>query len=341
MSQFNQTDTMIKRDRLGRVLVAFGAPLLVMAVGYTFGAMLAGLFGIPQFIGIAAGIGAATFPAGWIFLRSLITNDAVAAFVTVDLLTDELVSYGPGFHFAFPWEKRSGANNVNLAEAAERYTLSVQAEKGGTLNLVWSVRLRPDINRLPEFLSGVASIASEIGGIISAEIIKYSKGMELRQLLNGLAELNNHLQQVFVHGRSGDDGSSPFEQRFGVMIGDVTVEEILPSKEVQETMSALTESAVIDDIVARSFGYDDTKLLREAVKTGDVTQDEVNRRRTQTMAMSGNLQGMDLKEHTFNLRVDGLNEISPEVAAALAAGLGIMRNANAGKNVGKQTRKGG
>ncbi len=350
MSKFNQIDDTVDRDRVSRMIVAVASPLLAVLLGYMVGVSFAAFFGLPLVIGYTGGLGLGAFVGVWLISKSYITNGTVVAFVTLNpLITafgsgNPLVTYGPGFHFCYWWEKRDGGNTVDLGEAAETYSAVIQVPSG-KFTVKYSVRLRPDIERLPEFLSGVASIAAELGGIISAQIIDFvnikndhGRPLTISEAIASLAKLNGYLKCEFEHGKVHGDDASDFEKRFGVMIGDVTAEEILPSKEVQETMSAVTEAEVIDKIVANSFGYDDVKALRAAVLAKEVKDEEINRRRTQTLAMSGNLQGMDLKEHTFNLQIQGLNDIDPALIHAITAAapaLAAVAHTLGGKNGAK------
>jgi hypothetical protein len=159
-SEYNQKDLDVTRERGLRKVVALMSAPLTLLLGYLFGIAFTGFFGLPSMLGTSIGLGIGALGVMWLVPRLYVVNDAVSAFVTVDLLSDELVSYGPGFHWSFPWEARSGANNVALDEAAESFTFTVQT-KTGTLNGKGSFRLRPDIQKLPEFLAGVASVAAE------------------------------------------------------------------------------------------------------------------------------------------------------------------------------------
>lgn len=335
---------MVERDRFTRMVVAMISPVVAILLGYMIGVTFASFFHFPLVLGYTVGLGLGAFIAVWFISKSYITNGTVVAFVTLNPLVtafgsgSPLVSYGPGFHFCYWWETRDGGNTVDLGEAAETYTATIQVPSG-KFTVKYSVRLRPDIQRLPEFLSGVASIAAELGGIISAKVIDFMKTKTVTSAIASLAELNEYLKSEFEHGKVHGDDASDFEKRFGVMIGDVTAEEILPSKEVQETMSAMTEAEVIDTIVAKSFGYDDVKSLRTAVESNLVKSEEVNRRRTQTLAMSGNLQGMDLREHTFNLQIQGLNDIDPKLVNAISTAAPALA-AVARSLGGKTSRKG-
>lgn len=324
-NEINQTDSLIiDRSREVRAVVAIASLVALFIAGIMVGGGFAVFFKLPAILGTGAGLALGGLLVMWILPKIYIVNSAVSAFVTIDLFATlfggnkSLVTYGPGFHFCFPWEKREGDNTVDLTEAAEGFPFKVQAI-GGNLDGKYSVRLRPDITRLPEFLAGVAAVAADLGDLITAEIVADLSNQEVNTALKNVAALNKKLADKFKHGERQGEEASAFEERFGVIIGDVTVSELMPSKEVSETMSAQTESAVIDDIVAKSFGKDTIRDLQASVDAGVISQDEVNRRRNQTMAMSGNLQGMDFSESTFNLRISGLDKVDPALAEAITA----------------------
>lgn len=317
--EYNQTDAMITtRDNGSRLAVAVGSVIFTLIAGYLLGKGFAAFFKLPGLLGTSMGLGLSGLGLLWLIPRLYVINNAVSAFVTIDLLTSELVTYGPGFHFCFPWEKRSGSNAVDLSEAAENFSFEVQTPTGN-LKGEFSIRLRPDITRLPQFLSGVASVAADIGDIIKAYILTYFSEKPLINALKDTDALNKKMEEDFKHGKTQGERASEFEKRFGVILGDITVSKLMPSGALQETMSAQTESTVIDSIVAASFGKKTMEDLQAAVDAKIISQDEVNRRRNQTMAMSGNLQGMDFSESTFNLRVSGLDNIDPAIAEAIAA----------------------
>jgi hypothetical protein len=349
MSEFNQTDSMVGRDRLPRAVVAVGGPFLIVFLSFLIGAGLFTFFDLPTFIGAGAGLFLGGFGAIWLFCRSYVTNPAITAFMTVDPLValiggeDPHVTYGPGFHFAYPWEQRDAGNTVSLAEAAENFEVKIAGPTGG-FTLKYSARLRPDIRRIPEFLGGVASVASDLGDLISAEIIAVMANKPVQEALLHVPPLNESLRNKFAHGETQGSDVTGFEERFGVIIGDVTIGEITPSKEVEETMSAVTESAIIDEMVYRSFGFKSTTALRKAIESGTVKAEEVDRRRHQAMAMSGNLQGMDLKEQTFNLRVQGLDNVDPGLVSAITAmapavAAALTKTTGSGGGTSKPARK--
>ncbi|HEU4677332.1 MAG TPA: hypothetical protein VFS75_01285 [Candidatus Paceibacterota bacterium] len=327
-----QTDDLVKRDRFGRAVVTWSSPVVFVFLGYVAGTFTSVLLHLPYFIGQSLGLTCGTYAAGIALSRSFVRNDATIAFITVNPLAslfgkNPLVVYGPGTHFCYWWEQRSADNVVSLVEATEPFTAVVQTGSG-TVTFQGSTRLRPNICELHQFISGAAAAASNITGLIIAHIVGFTgasdggnKPKPLLEVLKNIGGLNDELRKEFKEGRAGSKVSD-FERRFGVIVGDTTVEKILPSEDVQKTMSAVTESEVMDTMVAKSFGCASYEELVKKVEDGTFNWATVNQVRTQKMAASGNLQGMDLKDHTFNLNVNGLDQLSPEAAAAFASVLG-------------------
>ncbi len=317
--EFDQRDKDIKdRDRASRTLVVIASLLLATLGCYFLGSWLGKFFRLPGTnTPMVLGLGLAGLTTILLLPRLFVYNYAVSAFMTIDLLTDEHVSYGPGLHPSFPWEARDAANNINLDEVPEKYVHEIIL-KDGKIQLEISARLRPDITMIPVFISGVGSAAEDLGGIITSNLTAYytKTDMGVQEARRSSDPVNEHLEQTFQHG-IGD--TSEFERRFGLIVGDVTVGGIKVTAEVEETIGALTESRIIDQIVAESYGCETMKQIEEKIARGELDREDVNRRRTQAMAMSGNLQGMGLTESTTNFRLQGLDKVDPALATAIAS----------------------
>jgi regulator of protease activity HflC (stomatin/prohibitin superfamily) len=156
----------------------------------------------------------------------------------------------------------------------------------------------------------------------------------VKQALGQLKILNDALARYFKHGAQQREDASDFEKRFGVIIGDVTVSELLPSKEVQKAMDGASESAALDEIVMRNLGYPSIEAVHEAVKAGKLTSDQVREATENAMAMTDNLHGLDLKRQTFTLRLQGDTDLI-DAARAIAtspAGPAILGALTKGAN---------
>jgi len=338
IEETRQLDKQITRDRPSRLIVMILSLILLPILGFLLGMGFMAILGFPLIIGKAAGAALGTYAAAWILPRSIINNGAVEAFITTNpvasfLNQDPLVFYGPGWHFCYWWEDREERNTVNLEEVTERFDGEVQTREGQVI-LTGAVRLRPDICHLHEFVSGAGSAAEDIKGLVVAHTLRFlgTDDASLIKILSSTGALNEELMRKFKHGDTQNDDISDFEERFGLIVGDVTVEKVLPSKQVQETMSAVTEARVIDEIVARSFGVKDVRALERKIKAGTITRKDVTLRRNQTLAMSGNLQGMKFDSTTtdFNLNIEGLKDMPPELVRAFGEAATVAGAARAG-----------
>ncbi len=343
-SEYNQTDSMIKRDRTSRAIVAIGSPIAVLILFYFGSKEFAAWYQISELLCMIVGVIIGINFAVWIYQRSIIDNGGTQAFRTLNPvisflnLGDGSILYGPNKHFAYWWESRAQANSINLKEVAESFEADVQVNPG-TIHMKYSVRLRPDIKLIPEYLGGVASVAAELGDIISAEIIKLMSAKTVPEAMQSVPQLNTELSQKFKHGTAQDPKVSDFEARFGVIIGDVTVGEILASEEVQETMNAVAEGEIINQIILNGFGMKTQEELRQAIAKGTIQQRDVDRARTQAHALSGNPLGMTVSEQNFNLNVTGLDKLDPNLVQAITAAAGAVV---AGKNIATESKsKGG
>ena len=276
------------------------------------------------------GLGLSVLALTWLIPLLYVTNGAIYAFVTVDLLNKELVSYGPGFHFAFPWEARDGANNVSLKEVEGTFDFEVQTETG-TLKGKGSFRLRPDINCLPSFLAGAGTIAAELSDIVSTECVKYLGQKKVMEALKDLGALNECLKKHFTHGASS---ITPFEKRFGVMVGDVTVSKLMPSDEVQKALDGRAEQAALDHVIARNLGYPSMEEVHKAVKRGKLTPEQVAYANENALALTDNLGTMKVERHSHTVHLRADENAAAAVAAvgpAIGAGLAHLTPPKSGK----------
>lgn len=351
--QLYATDSLLKRNRGGRlvilvvyILISFLIPLIGWRIAndwFSYG-MIGG------FIGVAVQI----IVLGSTLDRFFVKVGALRAFVTVDLLRaffrrksidgdgdkGAYISYGPGFHVSYPWESRAANYNVSLEEASETFTVKVQTEKG-TLTAKGSVRMRPDITELVPFIGGVAVIANDITDLIKAFIIQtiaapqVSKGgtkndTSIMKILESSGEFNKRLNEYFGKGdvESKNPDVSKFEERFGVSVGDVTISELLPSEELQKTMTGRSEAEVIALGTAELLGYKTMSAVRTAISKGKLSQEDLNRARDRFLATSDNIK-MNLDSNEYNIRLEGIDpETIREVAKnapAIAAALGATR----------------
>jgi len=247
--------------------------------------------------------------------------------------------YGPGVHICYPWEERNREYNFSLEEVPASIAFEVLCTDG-TVDVDGSYRIRPDFSNLIPFLSGVGTSAGELRDLITSYAFEKISGKTVAEAIKSLPELNIALMAKFglkedVPGRPKEKAApevSQFERRFGVFVGDVTIARILPSEEVQRTISSISEARAIAEGTAVMLSFSDAKALEAAVASKTVTGEQVSRARDRFMSVSGNLEGMNLTRFEVDLNVTGLD---PETAKILAEGLSRVAPAAATALSGK------
>jgi len=241
----------------------------------------------------------------------IIRNPTVGMFVTQDSIASLLgregvnVLYGPGVHISYPWERRLKGNNISLTEAPNEIKFPVQC-KDGMIYVEGSYRMSPDLKNPVAFLKGVATVADEIKDIIIADVVAYLKGKTVMDAVNDLQGINERLRRFQTE-------HTDVEKRFGIHIGDVTISRLLPSDDVQRTISGITEAKMVQIGTELLLGIPEGKLS-EWQQDGRVSGADIKEARDRFLSVSGNLEGMDIKRHEFDVSIHGLD---PEVAKAI------------------------
>ncbi len=323
-------DADIKRDRFTRFIVFVSAMTLIVAVT-TIALLVLGsslynsavMEKISVAIGLATGLALAYYIATVFFF---LKNDTVGMFVTQDTLQSLLgsqnvnVYYGPGFHISFPWEQRIANNNISLEEATNEFEFDVICSDG-TLTVKGSYRMRPDMQRPVAFLTGVAAVADEISDLIKSDIFSRFQGKTVIQAIGEVNELNETLKNF--------TRNHPVEVAFGVQISDVTVSQLLPSKELMRTISAKAEAAAIRSAILTVLGVQSEAEFDQKRNSGLITNDDVERARYAAMSMSGNLEGVEVKRNEYVVSLNGIDSDAVKaVAQAAPAIAAILGNKN-------------
>jgi hypothetical protein len=354
-SQTHPSDAEIgrNRNRTGRFFVlgvyAVGTPLIGAAVG----GLVPSLF-IEGFGGLGAIIGGGLGTIGMLANLErlfIVRNPTTGMFVTINqlksLLGYEDVNeyYGPGGpHISYPWETRLKENSISLEEAAQDFEFEVQCADG-VLTVKGSFRLRPDPMLAVPFLTGVAAAAEEINGLIIAKAVEHLKRKKVKVAMRNISKLNEVLLEEFV----GADPNSrtAIEQRFGLIISDVTVEQMLPSKELQRTLSALSEADAVAQGTLTLLGMTKKEATEARQRDAAGFNAQYNEARDRFLSVSGNMDGMNLSRTEFMLRLDGL---PPELVEAigkiadnpqLGAAIAAVAGGNKSSGSKPQRRRGG
>jgi hypothetical protein len=331
-------DRNIKRDRGIRTFWFFFTPALLALVG---GLLVAGL--LKTFISLANisligfVIGAAAGLIGFLSIKHyfVVQNETTGMLITINQLRtlfqgkdkkSAFVIYGPGTHLSLPWEVREAKNNIPVTETTEEYVFTAICTDG-TLTGKGSFRLRPDFNNPINYLSGVGAVAGDLKDLIISFINGWLAKRTMQDALDKQDELNQALHDEFIK----DDHKTPFEDRFGIQLGDITVSQLLMSEEAQRTRSGLNEARVVLEGTAILLGYKTTDEMHAALLLKAINQDDIDRARRDFRIISGNMEGATVNR--YELDIKGL---SPEVASAIGAFL----NTPAGRSLAGNTGRG-
>lgn len=326
------TDAMANRDRTSRLLVAITS--FVVTVGtpaVVFAKILYDSIGYPK-LGIILGTGVGIFAFFTFILNRIIVQVRLnRAFVTVNQLRsylgyeDVYTVYGPGTHISYPWESREERSNIPLQEVSQDFMTTV-ITKSGAVTVSGSYRIRPRFGTesLIAFLGGVGAIASDLGDIIKRFITEKLAHQTIDTAALSVGELNDKLAEHFGRGGPKHPEVSSFEERFGLVVGDITVAQLRLSAEAEKTRTAIDEAKIINRGTAILLNFSESlrngeiiypeQKLEQALKSGKITRAEADKARDRFMAASENIK-MDASTSEMTFRLDA----DPEVVKAIAS----------------------
>lgn len=291
--------------------------------------------------GLGVGVAAAFAAAETFFF---IRNDTTGMLVTQDMLAsyqrkEEVnVAYGPGFHISYPWERRIAGNNISLEEATNDLEFEVLCSNG-TLNVYGSYRLRPDMQRPVVFLNGVAAVADNISDLIKNKITTALQDKKVEDAVRMQTELNSELKNELVeHSNSNEEDDRSVETLFGVQFTDITISRMLPSDELQRTISAVAEAGAVRKAILTVLGVESEKEFDEKRQNGLITNDDVERARYAAMSMSGNLEGINVDRKEYVVSLNGVDSDAIKAVAEAAPAIATMLGKK-GKTRGKPRSK--
>lgn len=308
-------DRDIPRNRGSRKLVFFASPVVLPIIGYIAGSQALGVFFDHELFPVLGGIAGAT--AGFVgFLaikhRYVVQNSSTGMLVTIDSLRsmltakDSHVVYGNGDHLAFPWERRLAENNIPVVEVAGNFEFEAVCSDGIVKGTA-SFRIRPDFNHPIAYLSGADAVDQDFTGLLRSFITDWLASRTIKEAVNNKKELNAALRQEFAAK------VSEFEARFGVQVGDITVDQLKLSDEVSETLNARNEAVNIAEGTAIMLGFENAAQMHEARAAGKLSQAEVDAAQRRFLIVSGQIK--DASTSRFEIDLSG---VSPEIARVIA-----------------------
>lgn len=351
-SQLAVVDSQVERSRGARWFSYLTTTIIVFLAPTLIGLKLASdmnflNFFLQPLLGGGAGAIVGWYLAVRVLEKSYIENDAARAFVTINRLRTLLSSgktksdaelqamsddereeyirrskvfatFGPGSHLDHWWAARFAANNFNLNEASENFTIMAQC-KDGVLEGEGSFRARPDINRLIAFRAGAAVVAADVSDLVEVKLAARLADVSVTDAPKLLKVINEELEDTFV--QSNNVEPTNFERRFGLFMGDVTLKRLLPEADLRKTIGAIGEMEAISKAVIHYvlslYGFETMAELRAAVAEGRLSEQHVQDRIARTEARMLVVSGQDKATVTrYEVDVTGVPEdLGPGLAA--------------------------
>lgn len=314
------TDAAAKRDKVSRWTTALltttatiGIPI---AIGAWWGSWIAGSFGAK--VGILVGLGGAAWIGQWIIPRLFVYVREWSAFVTQDVLTGDMVPYGPGLNPSHVWETRGQDGNYPLDVITRTIDISVQTTTAAvTVDI--SFQYMVDLEFITNFV-GVdddTTILNGFAGFIESFISEKIAAMDAEAARKSIGDINQMLAQGFGgHTDEGGQNRVDFEHKFGIKTVSIVVKGIRFPAAAQKTRDAIDEAETLHKVVAALIGISPDEL-KQQMKDGKITKEDYRDYLDKAMATSDNAK-LDIKA----LRVDvpGLNEIVEKLFNAFSGG---------------------
>ena len=311
-------DSDVERGRISRFLVfvatviaAVGFPtMLGMALGNALD-----FFG-GRFLFGTLGFGIGVFVMLKIFHRFWIVVTQTMAFVTTNQFSPKgnnpNIPYGPGGHFAFPWELRAESGNITLGTLTISFLLPIPT-KTSEVTVYGSLQFKfnfPTIVRVVEL--DPSAIQDGFTDMIKEFLSEEITGKTAEEARHHIVELRGNIVAEF---QTNEARAEELLNKFNALVQGVQVSSIVLPPDVQKTRDAIEEARAIGENIWLFMGFLNKAAFDEARKPGGtITQADVNRATEQFLAASDNA-----KLEIRRIDATGLERAGP--GAAIVAGL--------------------
>lgn len=272
-------DRVIDRDRSGRRAFFFTTVILILLLS-----LLVFIFFVPPFwpFGIVVGLALDVALLG----KTIFVVPQLQALTSLNGWTGEMVAYGPGWHFRYPWEKAHMEDNISLKEITETFSESFPTQDA-RIDGEFSFGYRPRLDKILLFQAvGPSTVREGFQAFIKSQMATHAGTRGKSDIIGREQEINNLLQDIFeIPTKSG----KTLEEEYGIDAKFVKVNRFQLSPEVQKALDAKAEQAAMADAVAAMFGYTTMEALQLARKDGtaDISQDMLDRAWDRQLIIAG------------------------------------------------------
>tara|TARA_B100000745_G_scaffold37162_1_gene23030 strand:- start:270 stop:1325 length:1056 start_codon:yes stop_codon:yes gene_type:complete len=338
-------DRLVSRRRVERWTFLIFALSFALLIPWVIGLMLGGKFGLSFWsggFGLALGVGLMFY-----LLPHLHLVVSGNKYLLATGWFGDVIPFGPGvFHPRFPWDKPRSDGNYSADTHSVEYTEQVSAKDATSLVVEGILGYQLDA---PNIAIHDAVKADDIEKFLKAKAKAWLTGRIPTEnaedfRVNSSERAEEMLKELYQ--TLGDI----LKARFGVRIVSNVFSSVDYTAEVQESRDAVAEMKRLLESIADQFvggedegGLTGFALLTKRLNTGGVNSDLFNRVLQVAITQTSDAK-MDIRDWNFN--VNGLDQLSPEVAAAIAAGInkvadGSVRPGGGSRPPRKSTKGGG
>jgi len=223
----------------------------------------------------------------WFVRIFIVSVPEVTGLLTVNYITGNLIPYGTGVHFRFPWEQVKAGNYLNLRLTTVREEETYTSKDGPVMMVKWSYEYKPLLTRLDRYItsddSTIKEGLSDVGGSILSSIISQIKSDDCKSTQRAI---ETELKLKF------DQMTPTPADLYGIELVRVSLADV----DFEPTVQAVRASEQV------------AKKLREIATAIRVDHPEISQKDAMNMALV--IHGKVTK---------GITEVEGEGGAALAA----------------------
>lgn len=308
-------DSDVARDRTTRALFAISVAVIVPILAAVFGSFfLTTLIDFPSVggLGFILGLGAGGIFVAAISRYFIVQNPPEGAFITQNPFSyadGGYVLYGPGWHFAFPWEQRQKKGNFFLGLSTEQITESVPALDGEVIaNISVQVLVRDPIALYKSTVeSGVAGLRDAAREWLSTRLAAVTVDDAVLRVNQLSTELDVYLRQ---------QSKAQLVSTFGLEVVNSRVQSIDLGKRIQAARDTEDQARAIIRSMTTVLGYSTPDEMFRDVRSGKLTTRDMRAVREDVLAMAG-----VLRPNISRLDLSGIDARDSAAAAAIFAAI--------------------
>lgn len=208
----------------------------------------------------------------------------VQGFVSQEVISGDMIPYGPGLHPARITERRDVKSNVSLEAVGFTVAVTIPTSTSG-ITVTSLVQYLPALENIETFVSYEPSeIEAAYASFFREWFTGKCIGRTTEEILKGdnFAAMSDEIRVKFLRGAEGAE----FSKRYGVRVLEIRNTPALPP-EVQKARDAQSEAAVAFAGIANLYGMT-SEELRGKIQAGSISHEQYGKMLDKFLVQSGN-----------------------------------------------------